>query len=90
MVGSLALGTRERAVMVEVAGQQLLLGVTPGQVTTLHVFDVPVIGANAGDKNESGYKSEIGHKNEYGSQQALNKSDFGSKIREIMSKSLAP
>ncbi len=39
------LGTRERVLLIEVHGQQLLLGVTPQQVTALHAFgnDVPAI-----------------------------------------------
>ncbi|MFL0797372.1 MAG: flagellar biosynthetic protein FliO [Cellvibrionaceae bacterium] len=37
------LSHRERVMLVDVAGQQLLLGVTPGSITTLHVFDEPVI-----------------------------------------------
>ena len=49
IIASLPLGQRERAVIIEIAGQQWLLGVTPGQVTLLHRFDEPVIttsGAN--------------------------------------------
>ena len=41
------LGTRERVLLIEVHGQQLLLGVTQQQVTALHAFgaDVPTIAA---------------------------------------------
>jgi flagellar protein FliO/FliZ len=38
IVGGLALGTRERLVLVETGGVRLLLGVMPGQVKKLHVF----------------------------------------------------
>lgn len=38
-LGAMSLGTREKAVLVEVEGQKLLLGVSPGRVTTLHVFE---------------------------------------------------
>ncbi|MFZ5491910.1 MAG: FliO/MopB family protein [Pseudomonadota bacterium] len=34
-----SLGTRERAVLVEVAGRQVLIGVAPGRVQTLLVLD---------------------------------------------------
>lgn len=39
------LGTRERVLLIEVHGQQLLLGVTQQQVTALHAFgtDAPAI-----------------------------------------------
>lgn len=48
VVASLALGTRERLLLVQVGEQQLLLGVTPQQVRTLHVFDEPVVDPNTG------------------------------------------
>lgn len=43
VVASLPLGTRERLVLVELGGQQILLGVTPQQVRTLHFFETPII-----------------------------------------------
>ncbi len=36
------LGPKERAVLVQVGSKQLLLGVAPGRVSTLHVLDEPV------------------------------------------------
>lgn len=49
VVSVMALGSRERIAVVDVAGQQLLLGITPGTISTLHVFDEPVVtsGGNA-------------------------------------------
>lgn len=38
VVSSTAVGTRERVVVVEVAGNWLVLGVTAGQVNTLHTL----------------------------------------------------
>lgn len=38
VVDGLALGTRERVVLVQVGDEQLLLGVAPGRVETLHVL----------------------------------------------------
>lgn len=43
ILSSLPLGTRERIVLVDVAGQQLLLGITPTAINTLHVFPEPVV-----------------------------------------------
>ncbi len=43
MLAAMPLGTRERLVVVEVGGQQLLLGITATQITTLHTFEAPVI-----------------------------------------------
>lgn len=43
IVSSMPLGTRERLMLVDVGGKQLLLGVTATQINTLHVFDEPVV-----------------------------------------------
>jgi flagellar protein FliO/FliZ len=42
ILASMPLGAKERAVLVKVGDAQLLLGVAPGQVNTLHVLDHPV------------------------------------------------
>ena len=42
IVGGLHLGTRERLVVVQVGEEQLLLGVAPGRVSTLHVLPKPL------------------------------------------------
>jgi flagellar protein FliO/FliZ len=43
LVGSRALGTRDRLVLVQVGDEQVLLGVSPGSITALHVMNQPVI-----------------------------------------------
>ena len=47
IIADVALGTKERAVLIQVGAQQLLLGVAPGQVNTLHVLAEPVRMADA-------------------------------------------
>ncbi len=42
IVGGLHLGARERLVVVQVGDEQLLLGVAPGRVSTLHVLPKPL------------------------------------------------
>lgn len=42
IVTEISVGTKERAVLVQVGNQQLLLGVAPGRVSTLHVLAEPV------------------------------------------------
>ncbi|ARB30680.1 flagellar biosynthetic protein FliO [Pseudomonas tolaasii] len=42
MVGSRALGPRDRLVLVQVGDEQILLGITPGRITPLHVLKSPV------------------------------------------------
>jgi len=44
VLGGLSLGTREKAILIEVENTRLLVGVTPGHIQTLHVL---------GDANES-------------------------------------
>lgn len=43
IVATRALGPKERLLVVEVADQQLLVGMTSTGVQTLHVFDTPVV-----------------------------------------------
>ncbi len=42
IIGGLSMGPRERVVLVQVGKRQLLLGVAPGRIQTLHVLDEPV------------------------------------------------
>ena len=62
IIADAPLGTKERAVLVQVGKQQLLLGVAPGRVTTLHVLQEPVAmdsGPAGGGAGEGG----AGHQN---------------------------
>ncbi|WP_051234962.1 flagellar biosynthetic protein FliO [Marinimicrobium agarilyticum] len=52
IMASMPLGTRERLLVVEVGGQQILLGVTSHQINTLHVFDEPVVDASGGTSTD--------------------------------------
>lgn len=70
IVAALALGTRERLVVVDVAGKQILLGVTAREINTLHVFDEPVI-----DAEQQPASSEFSRK----LMAVLNKKDGGGK-----------
>ncbi len=42
LLGSRALGPRDRLVLVQVGEEQILLGLTPGRITPLHVLKTPV------------------------------------------------
>lgn len=42
VVAAVSLGQRERVVLLQVGEKQLLLGVAPGRVETLHVLDEPL------------------------------------------------
>lgn len=43
ILSATSLGGRDRLALVQVGEQQLLLGVSPGRINTLHVFDEPVV-----------------------------------------------
>ena len=51
VVANLPLGQKERAVLIRVGDTQILLGVAPGRVSTLHVLSTPV--ATTPDANTS-------------------------------------
>ncbi len=42
VLGGLSMGARERIVLVQAGETQILLGVAPGRVQTLHVLDKPI------------------------------------------------
>lgn len=42
VLGGLSMGSRERVVLIQAGETQLLLGVAPGRVQTLHVLDQPL------------------------------------------------
>lgn len=47
IVATQALGPRDRLVLVQVGGEQILLGLSPGTITSLHVMNEPVHLADA-------------------------------------------
>ena len=57
VVTALSVGARERAVLVQVGEQQLLLGVAPGRVSLLQTFETAVIDTN--DSNLQGGFAKI-------------------------------
>jgi len=42
LIGSRALGPRDRLLLVQIGNEQILLGLTPGSITALHVMKEPV------------------------------------------------
>jgi len=47
LVASQALGPRDRLLLVQVGREQVLLGISPGRITPLHVLAEPVLVADA-------------------------------------------
>ncbi len=58
VVASRALGPKERLMVVQVADQQLLVGMTSSQLQTLHVFEAPVV-AKRGDAPNTGFAGRL-------------------------------
>ncbi len=52
VVSVMAIGARERIALIEVGGQQILLGITPPAIRTLHVFDEPVVEAGSAGSSD--------------------------------------
>ena len=51
IISGISMGSRERVVLLQVGDQQLLIGVSPGRINTLHVLDKPI--DNTSDKTAS-------------------------------------
>lgn len=60
ILGGLSMGTRERVVLIQVGEQQLLLGVAPGSVKTLHVLDKPLTAASNNSASGRGFAQQLG------------------------------
>ena len=59
IVGGLSMGPRERVVLVDVGGTQLVLGVAPGRIQTLHVLDEPVAEAPRQGLGQSPFAQQL-------------------------------
>lgn len=57
VVSVMAIGARERIALIDVGGQQILLGITPSAIRTLHVFDEPV--TSAGNPGSSDFARRL-------------------------------
>lgn len=60
ILGGLSMGTRERVVLLQVGETQLLVGVAPGSVKTLHVLDKPLTATNKTVASGSGFAQQLG------------------------------
>ena len=43
VLGGMSMGARERVVLLQVGDEQILVGVSPGRIQTLHVLDKPMV-----------------------------------------------
>ncbi len=59
VLGGVALGQRERAVLVQVGETQLLVGIAPGEIRTLHVLDKPISVPTAPPGGDQGFAERL-------------------------------
>lgn len=63
VLGGVSVGQRERVVLVQAGDIQLLVGVAPGAVRTLHIMDEPIelqtSSSNASSKASSGFADKL-------------------------------
>jgi flagellar protein FliO/FliZ len=60
ILGGLSMGSRERVVLLQIGDTQLLVGVAPGRVQTLHVLDQPLPSARNTDTSVGGFADQLG------------------------------
>jgi len=58
ILGGVNVGQREKVVVIQIADTQLVVGVAPGQVNALHVFDKPAL-TNAGKAASESFASRL-------------------------------
>mgnify|MGYP003684281659 CR=1 FL=1 len=59
VVAAMPMGTRERIALIDVGGQHILLGITPSQINTLHVFEEPIDLNKAPDASGSDFSAKL-------------------------------
>lgn len=52
IISGISVGTREKIVLLQVGEEQLLVGVSPGNINKLHTLNSPIINANANPANK--------------------------------------
>ncbi|MDO8826910.1 flagellar biosynthetic protein FliO [Methylophaga sp.] len=59
VLGAISLGTREKAVLIQVGDQQLLIGVTPQQINTLYTLPEPLSVREVTIKNNDSFADRL-------------------------------
>ena len=54
VIAAMSLGGRDRIALISVGDKQLLLGISPGRIATLHVFENPIDTESSGQKIGAG------------------------------------
>ncbi|MFJ2430940.1 flagellar biosynthetic protein FliO [Pseudomonas sp. NPDC087804] len=59
LIGSRALGPRDRLMLVQVGNEQILLGLSPGTITALHVLKEPVPAPSTSEKATPDFAQQL-------------------------------
>ncbi len=59
ILAAMSLGNRDRIALIEVGEKQMLIGISPGRIATLHVFDEPVDLAVGRETTEHDFASKL-------------------------------
>lgn len=77
IVSVLSVGARERIVLIEVGGTQILVGITPSAIRTLHVFDEPVVTESGRIEGDFAKRLQAMIGRNWGDRSAMNRGDKG-------------
>lgn len=59
VIGGLSMGQKERVVLMQVGDEQLLLGVSPGRIQTLHVLSKPIETTDVDVNEKNKFSSQL-------------------------------
>lgn len=59
ILGGVSMGARERIVLLQVGKEQLLVGVAPGRIQTLHVLAEPIETTGTGPRPRAGFAQAL-------------------------------
>ena len=59
VAGALSVGPKERVLLIDVGERQLVVGVTPGSMRTLHVLDEPLKATAPGQTQPGGFAERL-------------------------------
>ncbi|WP_294946298.1 flagellar biosynthetic protein FliO [Sulfurivirga sp.] len=61
VLSAVAVGRQEKILLLEVGGEQILVGVTPSRISTLHVLAEPLAVPDNAEKNSTGFPKWLQH-----------------------------
>lgn len=59
VIAAMSLGNRDRIALIEVGEKQMLIGISPGRISTLHVFDEQIELPTNRESSETDFASKL-------------------------------